>query len=95
MNLRDLNFRKGLLRLWIFLSVIWVAIMVVLYIYPAWKYSQTVYRPPVADWEFSESLAVELVCRLGVIVLAAVLGLVLGLFLKWVFSAFAVQEKNE
>ena len=35
MSLRDLNWRKGLSRLWIFLSVIWVAIMVSVFLYPA------------------------------------------------------------
>lgn len=32
MNLRDLNWRKGLLRLWLVLSAIWVAVMVVLFL---------------------------------------------------------------
>ncbi|HYA42844.1 MAG TPA: hypothetical protein VEF34_16180 [Syntrophobacteraceae bacterium] len=35
MSLRDFNWRKGLLRLWIFLSVLWVAIIATVFLYPA------------------------------------------------------------
>jgi hypothetical protein len=43
MSLRDLNWRKGLFRLWLFLSAIWIAMTGILGLYPATsRYIETV-----------------------------------------------------